>query len=155
MRTCLKKTSSPAFSLIEIVLALGITTFCLVALLGLFSVAIRTSRESAEELLAAHLAQSILVTRRSYPTNDLSATFPNFPLPPLASSAQSIIQLDNDGNKVVTNSSTAQYNLSYNISAPAQAPGPAFVYLRLTWPARATSSNLMGAYEVATQIPVP
>ena len=48
------------FSLIEIVLALGIMSFALVGILGLFPAAIDTARDSKAETRIALIAQSIL-----------------------------------------------------------------------------------------------
>lgn len=47
------------FSLIEIVLALGIISFALVGIMGLFPVAMNSALESQRETRAAHIAQQI------------------------------------------------------------------------------------------------
>lgn len=47
------------FSLIEIVLALGIISFALVGIMGLFPVALKSALESQRETRAAHIAQQI------------------------------------------------------------------------------------------------
>jgi len=54
-----QQTGSPGFTLIEIVLAIGILSFALVGILGLFPVALETARESKEETMMAQIAQSI------------------------------------------------------------------------------------------------
>jgi uncharacterized protein (TIGR02598 family) len=58
-----RKTKTPrepqGFTLIEIVLAIGILSFALVGILGLFPVALETARESKEETMMAQIAQSI------------------------------------------------------------------------------------------------
>jgi len=51
--------SISAFSLIEIVLALGIISFALVGIMGLFPVALRSAQESQRETRAALIAQQI------------------------------------------------------------------------------------------------
>jgi type II secretory pathway pseudopilin PulG len=48
-----------AFSLIEIVLALGIISFALVGIMGLFPVAMKSAQESQRETRSAHIAQQI------------------------------------------------------------------------------------------------
>lgn len=57
------------FTLIEIVLAMGILTFALVGILGLFPVALDTARESKEETLAAQIAQSLHADIRRAPAD--------------------------------------------------------------------------------------
>ena len=61
-----------AFSMIEIVIALGVISFALVAVIGLLPVGLRASRESIEETRAAAVAQSILETVPSQPFNAAS-----------------------------------------------------------------------------------
>lgn len=53
------------FSLIEIVLALGIMSFALASLLGLFPLALETAKESKSETRITFIAQSILSDIRS------------------------------------------------------------------------------------------
>lgn len=52
--------SSPAFSLVEVVLALGVAAVAFTAVMGLFPLGLDMSRETHEETQAALIAQSIL-----------------------------------------------------------------------------------------------
>jgi len=54
-----RRIAREAFSLIEIVLALGIISFALVGILGLFPVAVKAAAESQQETQAALIARSI------------------------------------------------------------------------------------------------
>ncbi len=56
------KFRSMAFSLVEVVLALGIVSFAIVAILGLIPTGLQTSHSSQDETRAAQIAQSILAT---------------------------------------------------------------------------------------------
>ena len=49
---------APAFSLIEVVIALGVITFAITAITGLLSVALKSSRASTDETLVASFAAS-------------------------------------------------------------------------------------------------
>ena len=51
---------SPAFSLIEVVIALGVITFAITAITGLLSVALKSSRASTDETLVASFAGDIM-----------------------------------------------------------------------------------------------
>ncbi len=62
------------FSLVEIVLALGILSFAIVAILGLFPIAMNDARESKNETHAAMIAQLILGQLRSQPAD--ASSFP-------------------------------------------------------------------------------
>lgn len=70
------KTEPAGFSLVEVVLALGIVSFALVALLGLFSVGLGASKRSGEDTEVANMSAQIVSTLRNrnsaYPT---TATF--------------------------------------------------------------------------------
>lgn len=62
MRTLLPKvrcSSSCGFSLVEIVLAIGITSFALIATLGLLPVGLNTLRESSTQTAVANISQYI------------------------------------------------------------------------------------------------
>ena len=124
--------------------------FCVITLIGLFSIGVNTSKESAEELQATHIAQSLLATRRATPTTDLTAT--GFPLPVINASTSSPapILLDYHGNPT---SVAARYQLTYRIDVPEDSTvAPVFIWLRLTWPA---NGQPLGACELATHLPRP
>jgi len=60
----------PAFSLIEVVLAIGIIAFAIVGIIGLMPVALKTSQVSQRETRATFIAQSIFNDLRAgAPTN--------------------------------------------------------------------------------------
>ena len=56
------KKASAGFSLVEVVLALALVVFAMVAMLGLVPVGLKQNRESIEETRAAHLAQTVFTT---------------------------------------------------------------------------------------------
>ena len=56
------KNRNAAFSLVEVVLALGIVSFAIIAILGLIPTGLQTSHSSQDETRAAQIAQSILAT---------------------------------------------------------------------------------------------
>jgi len=53
-------TENVAFSLVEVVIALGIVSFAIVAVMGMLPIALKTSRESMTETDAAVIARRIL-----------------------------------------------------------------------------------------------
>lgn len=54
-----------AFSLVEVVLAMGIISFALVAMLGLFSVGLKAGKESGESTLVVSMASQVQGRLRS------------------------------------------------------------------------------------------
>jgi len=163
------KRNQKAFSLVEVVLALGIFVFAGFALIGLLGVGLQNTRDSREQLQAATLAEFLCSTRRAAPTNSFSGSGssnpePGFPLPALTSSSNNIspsapIYLSWDG--ISTNQASASFGLFFRITAPANyvasvSPGNASVYLCFFWPAQASpSSPNTGRYELTTSFLVP
>lgn len=70
--TLIPAPSSRGFSLVEVVLALGIISFVLVAIFGLFPVGYKNAQESRRETRAAYLAEQILNDLRSSPFTSAS-----------------------------------------------------------------------------------
>ena len=155
LRACNARRSRAAFSLVEIVLAVGIFAFAGVALIGLFSIGLNTNRDSAANLQAATLAEFMLNTRRATPT----AALTSFPLPrlDLAAKNDAAILLNANGQETAV-AADARFGLYYNITPPdVSASGIArasHVHLYIYWPAAATPESAAGRYEVATSIPL-
>lgn len=142
-----------AFSLVEVVLALAIFAFVAVALIGLFSVGLRTNRESVDEFLAANIAQSLLAARRATPTLSLGGGFPLETLDRSTSvPATDPLYLTVGGT--LTNAEQARFGLIYRVAAPAGRENFARIYLCLYWPANAKFSSALGRYEAVSSLPV-
>lgn len=151
------KHDRAAFSLVEVVLALGIFSFALMAIIGLFMVGINTSKESAEQIQAANLASLLISTRRTIPTNVIA----NFALPPLNTTYSTSGTYVTNANGVSldgTLTGPRAYNLFYQIGTNA-ATGTrlAQVHLLLWWPTASTIplNNPGNRYEITTQVALP
>jgi uncharacterized protein (TIGR02598 family) len=74
-----KRGSTKGFSLVEIVLALGVISFALVAIIGLLPIGLASGRASIQETRANLLAQQIFATLRSQPFTavDMKSLGPN------------------------------------------------------------------------------
>ena len=152
-----------AFSLVEVVVALGIFVFTGFALLGLLSVGIQSGRDSKEQLQAANIAEFLCSTRRAAPMQNLSTVQPNFPLPifyPAANNLNSPIYLTWDGESTTLAGGTARFGLVYNIIAPSTYtpkvnPGYSTVYLCLYWPAAAPLNASSGHFEITSHFALP
>jgi len=146
-----------AFTLIEVMLALGIFSFALVAIFGLFFVGINTNKESSDQIAAANLASLLISTRRSVPTN----TITNFALPPLNASYETNgVYLTNTEGVAIdgTLTGTRAYNLYYQAGTNAATGAHlAQVHLLLWWPVTAPLATNTPAtrYELTTQVALP
>src|SRR5439155_25747252 len=63
----MKKQFTSAFSLVELTLALGVAGFCLVAVLGLMPVGVRTNRNATSETAATNIMAAVLSDLRATP----------------------------------------------------------------------------------------
>ena len=147
--------AASAFSLIEVVIALGIFIFAMVAINGLFFVGLDANKSSSEQIQAANVASLLVSTRRSLPINVIT----NFALPPLnvAYSGTTVPGVATDG----TTTGTPAYDLFYQGGTSAvYGPHLAQIHILLSWPPSASASptpsnNPSTRFEVTTQIALP
>lgn len=146
---------SSAFSLIEVVMALGVFSFAVVGIGGLFFVGIDTNKQSSDQIQAANVASLLISTRRAITTG----TIANFALPPLniatSGTGAYVMGVANDG----TTTGTPAYNLFYQVTANTGiGPHLAQVYLMLWWPPASPTpptNNPDSRYELTTQVALP
>jgi len=129
--------------------ALGLISFALIAMIGLFGMGLKTGHESAQRNQAANLAASLLSDwRASNPSS-------SFPLPALATATTGTLQVGIQGTTAIANLPPNDiYNLKYKVT-PGVASHVYNVYLLLWWPAQAANPTLGSYYEITTQIVVP
>jgi len=126
----MSKSSRSGFSLIEITLALGVTSFCLLAILGLFSVGFRAGQQARDYTTIAGAA-SLVMSRVQAPTTG------SFPFP-------STLFFDAHGQ--VTNSNAALYVCDITKTTVSESALPAvstnlsLITMRFTWPASLAAS---------------
>ena len=78
-----------AFTLIEVVLAVGILSFALVAMAALLPIGLQSNRDSTEETQAVNLLQALVADRQAA---CLSGTSGNYGLPALSGSTGPIVR---------------------------------------------------------------
>ena len=148
--------SRAAFSLVEVTMALGITAFCLLSLLSLLSVGMKSNRESREIVDASATASLLLEVRRSAPLLTTGA-LANWAIPAIPSGVTvatntTPLLIDTEGRVVTQNPAFA---LTYRLQRVAANSPLCKVFLRLSTPARATQASSQTHYEVVTSIRVP
>jgi uncharacterized protein (TIGR02598 family) len=160
-----KRHTQSAFSLVEVTLALGVATFCMVAILGLLPVGLKSNQSAIEQTMAASIARSIATDLRLTPI--LSGSSPQFGFTFSGSSgAVQSLYFSEDGSPTgkvgdapLTSGTTSRYRTSIWIVPPASATKAATsVRLMVTWPALADSnpasnpSNFSGSFEILTAL---
>ena len=146
-----------AFSLVEVVLALGVIAVGVIAILGVFPTALQTGHSAQDETRAPEIAQTIYgslaaqapsqfanVQLRLSDNTTLSINLTAPPPPPTVPTLT--LYADNDG-KLIQDATTAAYKIFIftNNSPPGfPAPPPAYanqVTVRVAWPANAPAAN--------------
>jgi len=145
------KTRS-GFSLVEVVLAFAICSFCIIALLGLFSAGLKGSQESIEDIQASNIATLLLSQRRASPTN--TGSFPPLLLPVLnvpANNSNAPVYLTGAG--APAQAGDAAWRLTYAIQTNSW--GVSQVALSLTAPASVPAARARTRYDVLTYVRLP
>lgn len=148
---------APAFTLVEVVVALGICTFALVAMVGMLDTGLQSGRDSEDQIQATNLASLLISTRMAAPTN----TIANFAIPASAmtngygnaySTGTNYVGFDGR----LTNSVNAAYQITCEAGTNAMTgSGVSQVYLMLSWPAELNVTNSAAKrYELLTYIPI-
>ncbi len=153
--------ATPAFSLVEVVLALGVTSFCLMALFGLLSVGLNNNRGTIEQAGATAILSAAMSDLYATPptvppgasTNSVQfgIKIPANPVTAVASSSVTTLYFSASG--LTTNSTAAQsaYRLTVTPLVPTSPTSPtrvaSFFDLLVSWPAAASISNAAGSAE--------
>lgn len=140
-----------AFSLVEVVLALGIAVLGIVVIIGLLSTGMNVQYVSSGNTDAANTATRILAMRQAAPTDNLGD---KNPLPSLdqteqESPGEGYVKAD---GSVVPDASSAAFHIIYRVGKTNYTePKTANVYLALAWPA-AAGDKAPNRYEVFTTV---
>jgi type II secretory pathway pseudopilin PulG len=150
------RASPRAFTLVEVVLALGIFAFVIVALLGLFSAGVQINSDIQNQTQAADLGSRIIAMAQAAPTN--AAANAAIPGSALANAYASLYGTSGtyvgfDG--LITNTPAA-YRISCSAGTTAlTGANIAQIHLTLTWPPNASPTNAAGKYETVTYVTLP
>lgn len=150
-----------AFSLVEIMIALGIFSFVIVAIMGTMTVALNSTRDSEMKLRAAHVGTAIMGQLKANTTNIPTSFFPygaytNLTELPGTDESPTNLFVDRQGLKVSSaTDSNAAFRLAWRMTRDAEMTNLVYCYLDLTWPPAAASTNAKGSHRVASTILLP
>jgi uncharacterized protein (TIGR02598 family) len=139
------------FSLVEVVLALGVISFAIVAILGVFPVGLSTGHSAQDETRAPQIAQMILSSLAAQaPTqfNNVLVPLPNnqtlaVDLTSSGSPTTPSLYADNNG-QLMTNATNATYAITIitdNAPAGFDSGYANKVTVVVAWPANAAAAN--------------
>jgi len=141
-----------AFSLVEVVIALGVIAFGLMAIVALVPVGIHAASDSLEESQAVNVLSAVVADRQATPLGQVSS---GFSLPGLSSGTTTKFFGVNEAQQSTdTNLSKARYRIDYAFYPPAAGTlNPYLGYFRASWPAAA--SNPASFVEIVAAFPQP
>jgi uncharacterized protein (TIGR02598 family) len=121
-------SSAAAFSLVELVIALGVAGFCLFAVFGLMPVGMQTNRNATSQTAATNIIAGIVADLRATPA--AATTSPQFAI---TFGTDKTLYFDTSGQASTSLSTDSRYRLSITWnSAPT---GLHYAALKVTWPA--------------------
>ena len=137
-----------SFSLLEVVIALGVIAVGIVGVLAVFPTALQTGHSAQDETRAAHIAQSVFGSLVAGATSQFNAV----PLPPTpsidltasSSPTSPTLYADNNGNLIPNSTNSAYAIFIYTNNAVPGFTDPAsanLVTVRVAWPANAPPAN--------------
>jgi uncharacterized protein (TIGR02598 family) len=137
----MKPAPHKAFSLIEVVIALGLFTFCIVGIVGLLPIAANSVKSISQESNANNIAESISgfwqVAPLTASTSGGNFTMGNFTV---GTTGIQTFYYNNDGS-IVPNVTDASLRLVYDVNALNGFPNTFTVNLTFTWPPNASSNS--------------
>lgn len=133
-----------AFSLTEVVIAIGVASFCLIAIFGMIPAGLNSNQASLRETLAASLTSSIISDLRSTVPHSTATTSSiyNISFPAAGQSATNVFFLNEDGstNSLNNPATLPAYRATVVINSSAtRAASSARIFL--TWPVTLNSSQ--------------
>jgi uncharacterized protein (TIGR02598 family) len=145
-------SSASAFSLVEVVIALGIAAFCLVAMLGLFPTALKSSKNSTDETASGIMLNNVAFDLRNTPVGSNTTSLYGITLPTnAAATASTNFFFNEDGS--FTNTRTAlstRYGVLLTMSNPTAATTTAWI--QVYWPPTLSTNSLSNALGVAESL---
>ncbi len=153
------------FSLVEVVIAIGIVAFALLAVLGLLPVALGTNRDATQETEAANIAalleSDIRSTSRQFnPDGSSKSSTDGSPIYGIQFDGRNASQVElfldvggsrNDASGVAYTDQTGKYRITVRFS-PASGRNAVPLVILVTWPAQMNAADASGRFEMLTSL---
>jgi uncharacterized protein (TIGR02598 family) len=158
--------SSSAFSLVEIVIAIGIAAFCLVAMLGLIPTGMKSVKSATHQTAATAVIQEVVTDLRSTPPGSNTsprlgialtkagdtASTPGSSIGQSGGSIQSPFYMSESGVLFTNNTSLDAPLYGVSLTMSNQSAFLTTVQIYVWWPSIAASNNAQGSVETVTTI---
>jgi|GEM_PF-1847987 len=139
--------SESGFSLVEVVLALGIVGFCMLAIVGMLPVGLSANKNSIRQSAAANLARGIVADLRAAKSTANTNQSPQYAIL-FSTTAPQTTYFGDDGTKA-SSPPAGGFQATTTVNANSV---PVSVKIRITWPAAMPAASASDAFEITTAI---
>ncbi len=143
------------FSLVEVVLAMAIVTFCLVLLIGILPAGLKTNKVSTDEFRAMNLMTALIADLDGTPPSQSKSFL--YQMTPLPLSGQAVEQkeysllIDDQGRSIdpTKTSKEARFKVIYKYTRipSAESLDPVEAWIKIIWPTMTPSGKGEGFVE--------
>jgi uncharacterized protein (TIGR02598 family) len=132
------------FSLVEVTLALGVASVCLVTILGLLPIALRTNQNASSQTIAANILSAVIADMRATPragttSNQFGITF----------GSPKTLYFENESKFTTDLNTNSRYQVTINFPTNTAGSNAAvFADLKASWPATAALADTNGTVEM-------
>ena len=157
------RTSQAGFSLVEVVIAIGVAAFCLIPLSGLLLVGTHANQNSSQQTAAVNIGMAVVADLQATPTTTAKSPYYQITISTAASATPTTLYVDENGqaaNPSNTLAATSRYRVSLGFTPPPAAAPRASTLVRVmvTWPAQADPTPALwptaytGSWETITSL---
>ena len=140
------------FSLVEVTLALGVASVCLIAIFGLLPVGLQTNQDAIRQVASADILGAVITDLRATPATTprgeatVSRQFAiNIPTNPVSEAITSTLFFTGEGQPSASVNSESRYRLTITFLPNAGSRAATLAHLTMTWPAPASPVNASSA----------
>jgi uncharacterized protein (TIGR02598 family) len=150
----MRTSSSSAFSLVEVVIAMGVAAFCLVAMLGLIPTGVQSVKSTTDQTGATTILNEVVTDLRS--TSLGSNLSPGLgialPMAGVANSVNSTNIIFSESGATISNSTSLNGRYLATITLSNSSAYITTALIQVRWPATARTTNSQGNVETITTI---
>jgi uncharacterized protein (TIGR02598 family) len=145
----MKQTHLHAFSLVEVTMALGVSTFCLLAIFGLLPVGMKSNQAAIEQTVANGILSAAAADLRATACPaGLAVTSQQFGLsiPASSSSNTSVLYFSETGKSETAQNAASRYRLTASFSSDTSSATN--VSLIVSWPPSLKPAEAAGSCQI-------
>ena len=144
-------SSASGFTLVEVIVALGIFVFAVTVLMGVMPFGMKQVQTTSNENLAMTTMEAIRDDLALASTAKMTKSLRYGLTPPTAGTTTPVnFKIKDNGEVSTAGESTVCRIIGTLRSPPAAAPGPLQLHLRATWPSNAPAGREAGAVELVS-----